>query len=56
MGTKDSIDEFLERACKTYSPHIDPEVEGAVDRILGVVQAIRHHARTCGRGIRSQQG
>ena len=32
MGTKDSIDEFLERACRIF-PHIDPEVEGAVDRI-----------------------
>ena len=32
MGTKDSIDEFLERACRIF-PHLDPEVEGAVDRI-----------------------
>jgi DNA-binding MarR family transcriptional regulator len=32
MGTKDSIDEFLERACKIF-PALDPEVEGAVDRI-----------------------
>ena len=32
MGTKDSIDEFLERACRIF-PRLDPEVEGAVDRI-----------------------
>ncbi|MGH2595087.1 MAG: MarR family winged helix-turn-helix transcriptional regulator [Actinomycetota bacterium] len=32
MGTKDSIDDFLERACKIF-PRLDPEVEGAVDRI-----------------------
>jgi DNA-binding MarR family transcriptional regulator len=32
MGTKDSIDEFLERACSIF-PTLDPEVEGAVDRI-----------------------
>jgi DNA-binding MarR family transcriptional regulator len=32
MGTKDSIDDFLERACKIF-PSLDPEVEGAVDRI-----------------------
>jgi DNA-binding MarR family transcriptional regulator len=32
MGTKDSIDDFLERACKIF-PRLDPEIEGAVDRI-----------------------
>ena len=32
MGTKDSIDEFVERACRIF-PRLDPEVEGAVDRI-----------------------
>ena len=32
MGTNDSIDDFLERACKIF-PRLDPEVEGAVDRI-----------------------
>jgi DNA-binding MarR family transcriptional regulator len=32
MGTTDSIDDFLERACKIF-PRLDPEVEGAVDRI-----------------------
>jgi DNA-binding MarR family transcriptional regulator len=32
MGTRDSIDDFLERACKIF-PRLDPEVEGAVDRI-----------------------
>ncbi len=32
MGARDSIDDFLERACKIF-PRLDPEVEGAVDRI-----------------------
>ena len=32
MGARDSIDDFLDRACKIF-PRLDPEVEGAVDRI-----------------------
>ncbi|MEP6973183.1 MAG: MarR family transcriptional regulator [Actinomycetota bacterium] len=32
MGNHDSIDDFLERACKIF-PFLDPEVEGTVDRI-----------------------
>lgn len=32
MGTRDSIDDFVERACKIF-PRLDPEVEGIVDRI-----------------------
>lgn len=32
MGTRDSIDDFVERACKIF-PRLDPEVEGIVDRV-----------------------
>lgn len=32
MGTRDSIDDFVERACKIF-PRLDPEVEGVVDRV-----------------------
>ena len=32
MGTGDSIDDFVARACKVY-PRLDPEVEGIVDRV-----------------------
>lgn len=32
MGTRDSIDDFVERACEIF-PRLDPEVEGIVDRV-----------------------
>ena len=32
MGTRDSIDDFVERACRIF-PGLDPEVEGVVDRV-----------------------
>jgi len=32
MGTRDPIDDFVERACKIF-PRLDPEVEGIVDRV-----------------------
>ncbi len=37
MGTRDSIDDFVERACKIF-PRLDPEVEGIVDRVHKVAK------------------